>query len=45
MLCFNNNGAFFYCSHGKYRYLRLSYICFLTGFIAAVIIEAAHLMR
>ncbi len=35
----------YYLSHHKYRYLRLSYICFLTGFIAAVIIEAVHLVR
>ncbi len=34
-----------YLSHHKYRYLRLSYICFLTGFIASVVIEAAHLMH
>ncbi|HTD27986.1 MAG TPA: Pycsar system effector family protein [Xanthomonadaceae bacterium] len=34
-----------YLSHHKYRYLRLSYICFLTGFVAAVLIEAVHLLR
>jgi len=34
-----------YLSHHKYRYLRLSYICFLTGFIASVVIEAVHLLR
>jgi Family of unknown function (DUF5706) len=33
-----------YLSHHKYRYLRLSYICFLTGFIASVVIEAMHLL-
>ena len=33
-----------YLSHHKYRYLRLSYICFLTGFIASVVIEAVHLL-
>jgi hypothetical protein len=33
----------YYLSHHKYRYLRLSYICFLTGFIASVVIEAIHL--
>jgi hypothetical protein len=34
----------YYLSHHKYRYLRLSYICFLTGFIASVVIEAIHLL-
>ncbi len=34
-----------YLSHHKYRYLRLSYICFLTGFIASVVIEAMHLLQ
>ena len=34
----------FYLSHHKYRYLRLSYICFLTGFIVSVVIEAIHLL-
>ncbi len=33
-----------YLSHHKYRYLRLSYICFLTGFVASVLIEAVHLL-
>jgi hypothetical protein len=33
-----------YLSHHKYRYLRLSYICFLIGFIASVVIEAVHLL-
>jgi len=33
-----------YLSHHKYRYLRLSYICFLTGFIASVVIESIHLL-
>ena len=33
-----------YLSHHKYRYLRLSYICFLAGFIASVVIEAVHLL-
>jgi hypothetical protein len=34
----------YYLSHHKYRYLRMSYICFLTGFIASVVIEAIHLL-
>jgi Family of unknown function (DUF5706) len=34
-----------YLSHHKYRYLRLSYICFLIGFIASVLIEAVHLLH
>lgn len=34
-----------YLSHHKYRYLRLSYICFLIGFIAAAVIEAVMLLR
>jgi Pycsar effector protein len=33
-----------YLAHHKYRYLRLSYICFLTGFIAASVIQLWHLM-
>ncbi len=33
-----------YLSHHKYRYLRLSYIAFLTGFIASVVIEAWQLL-
>ena len=33
-----------YLAHHKYRYLRLSYICFLTGFIIASIIELGRLM-
>lgn len=33
-----------YLSHHKYRYLRLSYICFLAGFVVAVVIEAVHLL-
>ena len=33
-----------YLSHHKYRYLRLSYICFLAGFVASVVIEAVHLL-
>ena len=31
-------------AHHKYRYLRLSYICFLTGFIVASIIQLGRLM-
>ena len=34
-----------YLSHHKYRYLRLSYICFLAGFIGSVLIEALRLWR
>ena len=33
-----------YLAHHKYRYLRLSYLCFLTGFIASVLIEAVQLL-
>jgi hypothetical protein len=33
-----------YLAHHKYRYLRLSYLCFLTGFIAASVIQLWHLM-
>ena len=33
-----------YLSHHKYRYLRLSYICFLIGFVSSVLIEGAQLM-
>lgn len=34
-----------YLAYHKYRYLRLSYISFLTGFIAAVVIEAVQLLH
>ncbi|MBS0193163.1 MAG: hypothetical protein JSR34_02885 [Proteobacteria bacterium] len=34
-----------YLSHHKYRYLRLAYICFLCGFISAVIVQAVQLLR
>jgi hypothetical protein len=34
-----------YLSHHKYRYLRLSYICFLAGFIGSVVIEAVRLLH
>ena len=33
-----------YLANHKYRYLRLSYICFLTGFIAASVIQHWHLL-
>jgi hypothetical protein len=33
-----------YLAHHKYRYLRLSYICFLTGFVASVVIEGVQLL-
>ena len=33
-----------YLSHHKYRYLRLSYIAFLTGFIGAVAVQGVHLL-
>ena len=33
-----------YLSHHKYRYLRLSYICFLTGFVTSVVIQGVQLM-
>jgi hypothetical protein len=33
-----------YLAHYKYRYLRLSYICFLTGFITSVVVEAWQLL-
>lgn len=34
-----------YLANHKYRYLRLSYLCFLTGFIAASMIQLWHLVR
>jgi hypothetical protein len=33
-----------YLAHHKYRYLRLSYICFLIGFVSSVVIEGAQLL-
>ncbi|MBS0455829.1 MAG: hypothetical protein JSS44_00670 [Proteobacteria bacterium] len=33
-----------YLSHHKYRYLRLSYICFLLGFVLAVLVQAVKLL-
>ncbi len=33
-----------YLSHHKYRYLRLSYICFLLGFVTSVVIEGVQLL-
>ncbi len=33
-----------YLSHHKYRYLRLSYICFLIGFVTSVLIEGVQLL-
>jgi hypothetical protein len=33
-----------YLSHHKYRYLRLSYLCFLAGFILASAIQLFHLV-
>jgi hypothetical protein len=33
-----------YLAHHKYRYLRLSYLCFLTGFILASVLQLYHLM-
>ncbi len=34
-----------YLSHHKYRYLRLSYICFLIGFVLTVMVQAVLLLR
>jgi pycsar effector protein len=34
----------FYLSHHKYRYLRLSYLSFLTGFILASLMQLWHLV-
>jgi len=33
-----------YLAHHKYRYLRLSYLCFLAGFVLASAIELIHLV-
>ena len=33
-----------YLAHHKYRYLRLSYICFLTGFIVASVLQLWRLV-
>ena len=33
-----------YLAHHKYRYLRLSYICFLTGFIVASVLQLGRLI-
>lgn len=33
-----------YLSHHKYRYLRLAYICFLLGFVLAVLVQAVKLL-
>lgn len=34
----------YYLAHFKYRYLRLSYLFFLGGFICASLVEAIHLL-
>ncbi|HEY2346974.1 MAG TPA: Pycsar system effector family protein [Xanthomonadaceae bacterium] len=34
-----------YLANHKYRYLRLSYICFLAGFVSSVVIEAVQMLR
>jgi hypothetical protein len=34
----------YYLAHFKYRYLRLSYLFFLCGFICASLVEAIHLI-
>ncbi|HMB56547.1 MAG TPA: Pycsar system effector family protein [Arenimonas sp.] len=34
----------FYLAHYKYRFLRLSYLFFLGGFVCACIVEAFHLL-
>jgi Family of unknown function (DUF5706) len=34
----------YYLAHYKYRYLRLSYLFFLAGFICASLVEAIHLL-
>jgi len=33
-----------YLANHKYRYLRLSYLCFLAGFITASVIQLWHLL-
>jgi hypothetical protein len=33
-----------YLAHHKYRYLRLSYLCFLAGFVLASAIQIPHLL-
>ena len=34
----------YYLAHYKYRFLRLSYLFFLGGFVCACLVEAAHLL-
>ena len=38
-------GMGYYLAHYKYRFLRLSYIFFLGGFVFAALVEAVHLYR
>lgn len=35
----------YYLAHYKYRYLRMSYLFFLGGFVFAALVEAVHLLR
>jgi len=35
----------YYLAHYKYRFLRLSYLFFLGGFVCAALVEAIHLLR
>jgi len=37
-------GIGFYLAHYKYRFLRLSYLFFLGGFVCACVVEAGHLL-
>jgi len=34
----------YYLAHHKYRYLRLSYLCFLSGFILASLLQLWRLI-
>lgn len=35
----------YYLAHYKYRFLRMSYLFFLGGFVCAALVEAIHLLR
>ena len=37
-------GMGYYLAHYKYRFLRLSYLFFLGGFVCAAVVEAVHLL-
>ena len=41
-MCKDLYGLGYYLSHYKYRYLRLSYLFFLTGFVLATLVQVAQ---